>query len=1016
MSSTAYLSSSSKNFRNPSTKRLTGFVTAVMAAMVLVLSVLGGVASHQEDHEANADIGQWIMCTLIPSFPLADNQKDVPKNIYQMVQTDDMHFYFRSKSNVTSGMDDVDGGLNWLLEASGSKFRQNNEAIIGRSLTTDFKGSTTGTTSGSTDAKKNYNKGTYVNPFDRFGVAGMKYSAYLGEWKYFVVDACSTDASVNDPKAGAFYDGRKEPQSTWDDQNNSKDVRTKQFSKGTLTQFSLSAGNNIANGIFTVTKFIVVLTIALVNFSFSDIVSILGVGKFVAADGGIFKSLFNGIFLPLVFIAFVLTAGWIFYTGIVKRQYRSALTSVIRSIVLFICAVVIAAAPAFFISLPNQVAVGAQSIILTSLDSSISGGDEMCATNVGAVSSNLVTNKGAKDIDILGQTSKNVRSVVGCQMWQMFLLKPWAQGQFGTDINDLWADKKVPGWAHGGKAVGNVNGSMVGDAEVPLGGGKTINNWGIYQISIQTNAHSENGKPGQAPSTTNGVANDWWRIVDALANYQEEDTKQSASYTQRENSVNTGKTVNADVKVTQPKANHVLPEWDTWVGNNMAQRIGTSISSVFVAGIGVSAVLFFSALSVIYALGTAILMAFSPFMLLLGCWAPSGYEIFKGWGELVINTVMKRIATGLMLVLAILFTSSIIRMASTLQWWQVLTGLILISVLLIKSRHRIIDSLASFRFATASLGGTASRLTDKLSRSAKTTVNGAHKATQAGVSGGLQSKRYGGTFRGGVFAGLKNEVMNAAYRSRGAREFLTTYENEKSAAGEGDQLRGRNFCAICGKSLDYEMNDAGRDVFHGGRDKNGNLICNECLMDGVDPDAQEVIFYRPTQQQLKDKQRLKDENQHKMYEAFQNKMRGKTRYDSTVGKKVMARARSGVDENGLPLSISKHEKAVMDAAKTVDFDIADYKKLDPEERKNARLPEIPEEIRPYVDENAIEYAWANNEFEYIEGTYAAAFVAWYQDEFNLKFSATIDEVINYLQHGVLPQSIKVDDQRDKDNR
>ena len=74
------------------------------------------------------------------------------------------------------------------------------------------------------------------------------------------------------------------------------------------------------------------------------------------------------------------------------------------------------------------------------------------------------------------------------------MFDPWVLGQFGTTPNNLWAEgKPVPEWAKDGKTIGNHNTKWVGDANVPLGGDTTLNNWALYQLSTQTTGHLPTG-------------------------------------------------------------------------------------------------------------------------------------------------------------------------------------------------------------------------------------------------------------------------------------------------------------------------------------------------------------------------------------------------------------------------------------------------------------------------------------------------------------------------------------------
>ena len=970
-----YMTSQSQKTRT-GRRSFIGASLGLVAVFVAIMSSIVGIVSIDTNKKAEAfDITQWIMCSVLP---------DPSKMLYQFSQTSDLEFMTRSKSVISSGVTKIDGTLNSLIAASGDSFKEVNRDIVGYPL------DPTGVEQPLTEEEylERYNKGTYVNPFDRFGFAGLKFTGYMGEWKYYAVDACSNNGEPSDPKAGMFYEERLEPRSVWEDRGGSEDPRTKQSNKMLIGQFGTSVANTVANWIFNVTKFIVALTLSFINFSFSDISEVMGLTELVGGDGGIFQSLFSGIFMPLIFMAFALTGGYMFYAGIVKRQYRNAVGSLIRSLVLFLVAMIVAALPTLFISLPNNVAVVAQSLILTSMNSTITGGDQICATDIGQTKSKIVTtDDDEEDVNVLTQASKNIRSVVGCQYWQAFALKPWSEGQFGTDWNNLWANGKTADWAEGGTELGNTNDAMVGEAEVPLGGGKVINNWAIYQISTQTDVHSPTGHPGERPRYTTGVANDWWRIVDALSNYEEETITQTVGGTETSHQA--------------PVKSNVSPYWDSWVGNNSGQKLGAASTSVLVAVIGVAAPLAFAGLSIIYTFGLTILMAFAPLMLLMGCWAPRGWEMFKGWGELVLNTTMKRIAMGLLLTVSILLISSIIKMSEEMAWWQVIVGIALISILLIRTRKNVVDAIASFRFASSNLGATASSVSDRLRRATVGTTKSTAKLAGGATIGGLSSAASGGSFTRGVFAGAKSEAKNIAYRNSGLREVITAYEADQSDNG-GDILKKNTHCSNCSKPLDYEDEQYGTGVFHGGRDANGNLICNECMLDGVVPDAQEVTFHRTTAKERANKKREQDVNQLKIYEAYKKKFSKTSIFNKNPAKERTGRIISGLDKKGNVVSHGQRENELKNLLKGVQHEIQDHRDSVTKNSgaSGSVTPEIPEDILPYVDADVIAQAWEEEKYDYIRMTYIAAYVAWFNDETQTHFTQSLDEVLQYITTSV----------------
>lgn len=964
------------------TRRKSAFLKIIIATFLAIFIGTGGAlaATAKTSNTAQAsDVIQWAMCYF--------GKDSLPGIVYQDTQSSDLQFLLRSKSSITSGVSDVDGGLNAVLDLFGPGFKKVNENITGYSLDPFNPAKADGSAK---TGKENFNKGTKVNPFDRFGVAGLTFTAYSGEWKHVVIDACDTSGSTpQDPKAGVFYEGRLEPRSTWEDIGKSSDIRTKQFDKGFGTQFGISMADLFANGIFTITKTIVVVTVGLINFAFGDLVEVMGLNKLIGGGpgGGIFGLLFNGVFTPLIVIVFALTGGYIFWNGIVKRQYRSSMTALLRSLALFIIALIVSASPLTYITLPNKVAVVGQSIILTAMNSGLSGGNGLCSTDIGQFNTKLVNNPDAEAQDILTESSISIRSAVGCQFWQTFLLKPWAEGQFGTSWDKLYAKDKIPSWAPSSTsaAITNGNEAMVGDAAVPMGDGSIINNWALFQISTETNAHAPIGHEGEKSKYTSGAANDWWRIVDAFSNYQEEQAKMDATGSGPYGTTNS-------VEYTKVKNTPVLNNWDTWVGNTAYNRMWTASSSVIVAGIGLAAPLFFAFLSAIYSVGLALMMAFAPIMLLLGCWAGRGWEMFKGWGEMVVNATLKRIATGALLAFAIGLEAAAIKLMDTVGWWQGILMLILVSVIIIKSRSKVIDALAAIRFSSTNFSSTASRINDKTIGAVKTTG----KFATSTVASGINSKRYGGKISDGMLAGAKMELKNFSYQNKGLRGVMASYEAVGTA--KGVKFDGQQFCSSCGKSIDYEEDQFGSDVMRGGRTIDGNLICQECFEDGVDPEAVEFSTIRPNSDE--ERERAQDEEQarkdkkkksiaEQQTELRGQRFRGKTAFGNSVNAANIEKLIAGTDKNGNPLTAEESNVVLRKLLKATDFDIDNFK-------RDGILPAIPVEIQDSINHELVKEAWATRNFDWIQAAYTAAWAQWFVEQTGHAINETLDELLAAL--------------------
>ena len=170
-------------------------VSAVLAVMVLCLSVFGSHvvprALADDDKQDSLGVVGWAMCNLVPGGDI----------IYNMVSTDVVPYELLSKSAAAS-LDRVDAGINGMISYAGRDFAETNSRIVGYNVSV---------TPRAADAEElSFNGGERVTPYDRFGVSGLKLSAYYGEWKYYKFDACKGE-DPQDLKGSVFYPGRLEP-------------------------------------------------------------------------------------------------------------------------------------------------------------------------------------------------------------------------------------------------------------------------------------------------------------------------------------------------------------------------------------------------------------------------------------------------------------------------------------------------------------------------------------------------------------------------------------------------------------------------------------------------------------------------------------------------------------------------------------------------------------------------------------------------------------------------------------
>jgi hypothetical protein len=1010
MKKATYIAVNQRTKKTASRKPFTLTLTVLLA---LVFTVLGGIAAlPQKSNVAYAGNVDNLLCNIFGT--------DVSQ-AYQFFATDDFHFAVDSKSSFGGGNEGVDSyWLNNIIDLSGGQFKKNNEAILGRPLYQEGVAEIPSVTAGpstpptASTTANTFNTGTKLNPYDRFGLAGLNWTGYLGEWKYLQVNVCAS-SDPNDPKAGLFYEERLVPQTPYNAQENSSDIRTLQHVRGLAPDAGMAFLNVVANWIFDISKILVGFTLAFINLAFSDVTKLLGVQELLTGgDGGLFQKLFKGIFLPLIVVVFALTGLNIGWHGIVKRQYRTALTVLLRSLAMFLAAIVISLNPSFWVALPNNVSIVMQSVLIGSMNQGMSGGNGMCATTVGATTTQIVQNQTGNytnvqvQADILTQASANMRSSLGCSFWQQFLLRPWVEGQFGDDWNHLWAAEKIPSWAApGATSITNqkANQEMVGDAAVPLGDDTFMYNWAIFQISTQTNAHSPINKNGQYGKYTAGLNNDWWRVVDGLSNYQEK-TIAISTRTGNETALPADQTnPSNDVAILSVPINskEAPPDahWNTWVGNDVAHRLITALAAVFVTIIAILAPLLFAAMAAIFALGTALLMAFAPLMLLMGCWAGKGWEIFKGWSELLINTVIRRIITGVLLVVALIFTSVAIHFMETENWWTGMMLLAILSAALIKGRHKIMEMMAAVRFASTNFAATGGRLKGQTIGATGSAGRLVGTGVVGGLAAGSMTLKSGGGFgaamsasRSGFASGSRTELRNMAYRNRALRQTMTTFDTTQQQMGKG-VLSGRQYCRQCETIID-EFSQVYFDKF-------GNMYCDACGDDLMnrDPDGDLGLISGTiaSWEEQKEKKELEELAEEKPL---------KSSYAAAKEAKDLRKLSTSPSQDA-----EKNKKIFLEATALVADDILRHRAASEElglsegSRNSTTIQApLPPELSPYINHEELRLAWENRQYDYIRAVYALAWAKWAQETFAGNVAEILDSTLDGLVEGTISSSVQ----------
>lgn len=905
-------------------------VLSILAIMMVITSLFSYGGSSTQSAKADLDPASKLICMF-----------DDGKTIVNFYSTDQFQYMTRSKSAVTSSQDVQSSWLNKLLSMSGFDFKGTNESILGRPLNPGEIAE---------DAPENGNESApKVSAFDRFGMAGLKWSSYQGEWKYYHVEACSNQDKVSPTNFGAFYEGRLEPKSTYNEVATSFDNRSVQFNKGVMSNLATAFTDTVANLMFSITKGIVTLTIVFVGLSFTDITTLLGMLESDGTGGGtateVFVDLYNGIFSGFILLTFMFTALFIIYKGLIKRELRFALNTLIKTILIFIVAIIMASNPSYWIGIPNKITTYGQAIVLNTMNGTYKdeGGYSLCSTDVASIDEGVNINLSEPDsfASEFEKTNENMRSMIGCKMWEILLFKPWVKGQFGADFEELSADN-----------VRNENEEWVGSPSVPLGDGQTIENWALFHLSTQTNAHANVG--GGMPSLVNGVNSDWWRIADALSNYDEETVTEVDSE-------------GIEKEFEMPVKNPPTEYWQSWVGNNRTERLAVGFISIMFGIVGSIAPLVFGVASAVYGLGITLLMMVSPIFLLFGTWGGKGDGIFMGWLAALVNTIIKKIVVGLLLVISLTLSMIIMDMIDDIGFIKSFILMLVVALVLVKNKDKFLNVIAN-----VDLGGTFNPLTkaNQLMQTQKSVAKEIGKIGIAGTAGSVAAAQSGQSIFRGARTGVARQLENRMQTSSLGRNIL----RETTLAKGGEKL-GRQTCIMCHMPLGATKVEVAY------QDDDGNYYCMDCAEEiGLEKLYEVIAGNTDTVEKGEDVEVLFNSEEAKPMNRSTEYRSIKSSNNSWLSHSSMRQAMEFKKvEDRYEWNDDKVKGKIVSNMMNLRGDAVVYRTLHVKLGSRMRPPTPPEPLVNYIDTALINLAWTEGRFEVVEETYKEAWKQWYTD-------------------------------------
>lgn len=462
-----------------------------------------------------------------------------------------------------------------------------------------------------------------------------------------------------------------------------------------------------------------------------NLIKITG-GTSNSSNNGLIQSLTTGIYKPLMTFAILLTAIYIIYIGLIKRQFREGLQSILWTVGIFVVGTIAFMMPHSVAKLPQTV----NNTISYCLVSAMNGKNCLSDKTSGSPSSMVGEECLSEASGSQYEAELQVNSL-SCAMWKTFVLNPWSKGQFGKPFNHLYTDK-IPD--NGTRVTYVGNGSdycvnlysgnsprILGSEQYPSFIKRPVCNLALKHLSMTTNGDF-------------GTPDNWSNLIASAAN---------------------DKTM-----------------WDNWAPTFLGTRIASGILGSFMAMAGASAIILFSFFGHIYNFSATLLMIFAPIFFLFGVHPSRGRKIFLGYLEVLISNSLKFFASALFVLISMSLFSAVL---GETTGFQSFLGTIIMTGSLWIYRKEIVNMIGA-----VNMGGQrmSNKFGDVLDKTKQKTKNLATRGAMI-VGGGIGSKMAGGKFS----TGAKNATLRELKRGRGIVSGISRGFDKTSQSIEEDKKK-----------------------------------------------------------------------------------------------------------------------------------------------------------------------------------------------------------------------------------
>ena len=452
-------------------------------------------------------------------------------------------------------------------------------------------------------------------------------------------------------------------------------------------------------------------------------------------NSGVIGQLGQGLYFPMLTIAFLTTACWLMWTGLVQRQFRLGLSGVAWAVIALFVGVAM-------MTKPNLTARGPHTInnaVLGCLVSALNGGDCTGSGSGGGQNKNISSAIGeeCRSEGSEGNKAEWQVNALNCSLFKTFVLDNWSRASFGYPYNELYTEN--PG--KGGKTIDLKGKASPGDFAVDLQGpggdtrdvktnGSRVSNMALKQLNLMTNLESSSG------------TKEWKPLIRVAAENEK-----------------------------------MWPYWAS-AANSDGSRLGTAVVGALEAFVAGVVIIMFSLWGLVYSLVSSILIMFAPIFMLFALHPGKGKRIALGWMEAIIANILKYLATSFMVMASMILYASILASSSGMTAF---IGVFIISGALWNYRKEFVNLIGA-----TNMGG--QKISNPLGEKLEKKGSKLGDATSAVVGGAIGSKLAGR----GAFDGAGKSLGRMLKRGNGVTANMVRQYSRAKNDAKKDNEKGKN--------------------------------------------------------------------------------------------------------------------------------------------------------------------------------------------------------------------------------